>query len=174
MKRLNSPDYNNSSLEIDPGYPIEYKSVYTNGYYGNVPDQGGEKTLLRNFFATLLNHWLLILSLTVLVTGATIVYVAQKPDYYRAQSRVQVNAENNPAAGTRNGGNPIIVNNQANDPAYFTTQLQILEGSGLLRKVIKTLDLENNQNFLNPQKGRELSVWQNVKKMFGFYRPPAS
>src|SRR6185369_4113531 len=110
--------------------------------------------------------------LTVLVTGATILYVAQKPDYYRAQARVQVNSENNPAAGSKNGSNPIIVNNQANDPAYFTTQLQILEGSGLLRKVIKTLDMENNKNFFNPQNGRDLTAWQNVKKMFGFYRPP--
>lgn len=174
MKRLNSTNYNNNSLEIESAYPIEYKSVYTDGYYGNTPSQDSEKTMLRGFFATLFNHWLLIVSLTVLVTGATIFYVAQKPDYYRSQARVQVNAENNPAAGTRNGGNPIIVNNQANDPAYFTTQLQILEGSGLLRKVIKTLDLENNKNFLNPQKGKELSAWQNVKKMFGFYRPPAS
>ncbi len=174
MKRLNSNNYNNDSLEIESSYPVEYKSVYTDGYYGAVPKQDSEKTLLRSFFTTLFNHWLLILSLTILVTGATIVYVAQNPDYYKSQARVQVNAENNPAAGSRNAGNPIIVNNQANDPAYFTTQLQILEGSGLLRKVIKTLDLENNKNFLNPQKGKELSAWQNVKKMFGFYRPPAS
>ncbi len=174
MKRLNSTNYNNDSLEIESSYPIEYKSVYSDGYYGIVPGQDSEKTMLRGFFGTLFDHWVLILSLTVLVTGATIFYVAQKPDIYRSQARVQVNAENNPAAGTRNGGNPIIVNNQANDPAYFTTQLQILEGSGLLRKVIKTLDLENNKNFLNPQKDKDLSAWQNVKKMFGFYRPPVS
>jgi capsular exopolysaccharide synthesis family protein len=173
MKRLNSTNYNTDSLEIESSYPIEYKGIYTDGYYGSV-NRDGEKTLLRGFFTTLYNHWLLILSLTLLVTGATIVYVAQKPDFYKSQARVQVNAENNPAAGSRNGGNPIIVNNQANDPAYFTTQLQILEGAGLLRKVIKTLDLENNQNFLNPQSGKELTAWQNVRKMFGLYRPAAS
>ncbi len=174
MKRLNSPDYNNDSFEIEPSYPVEYKGIYTEGYYGAAINQDGEKTLLRGFFATLLNHWFLILSLTLLVTGATIVYVAQKPDYYKSEARVQVNAENNPAAGTRNGGSPIIVNNQASDPAYFTTQLQILEGAGLLRKVIKTLDLEHNQNFLSPQSGKETTAWQNVKKMFGFYRPPVA
>lgn len=173
MKRLNSTNYNSDSFEIESSYPVEYKSAYTDGYYVGA-NQDGEKTLLRSIFSTLFKHWLLILSLTLLVTGATIVYVAQKPDYYKSQARVQVNAENNPAAGTRNGGNPIIVNNQANDPAYFTTQLQILEGAGLLRKVIKTLDLENNQNFLNPQKGKELTAWQNVRKMFGFYRSPVS
>ncbi len=175
MKRLNAPDFSNDPIEIESSYPIEYKGVYTDGYYGSVNHTDGEKTLLRGLFRTLINHWLLILSLTIVVTGATIVYVAQKPDYYDSEARVQVNAENNPAAGTRgSGGAPIIVNNQANDPAYFTTQLQILEGAGLLRKVIKTLDLENNQNFLNPQKGKEVSALQNVRKMFGLYRPPAS
>ena len=104
-----------------------------------------------------------------MVTGATIIYVAQKPDYFQTEARIQVNAENNPASGGRNGSNPIIVNNAGSDPAYFATQLQILEGSGLLRRVIKTLDLENNKNFLDPQHGRQLTVWQNVKKMVGIY-----
>jgi polysaccharide biosynthesis transport protein len=174
MKRLNSTNYNNNdSFEIEPNYPVEYKGVYTEGYYGS-GSQDGEKTLLRGFFSTLFKHWILILSLTVIVTGATIIYVAQKPDYYTSSARVQVNAENNPAAGTRSGGSPIIVNNQGNDPAYFTTQLQILEGSGLLRRVIKTLDLEHNQSFLDPQNGKQLSRLQNVKKMFGLYRPPVA
>lgn len=173
MKKLNSADYNPNSLEIEPSFPIEYKGIYAEGYYGSV-NQDGEKTLLRSFFTTLYKHWLLILTLTLLVTAATIVYVAQKPDYYKSQARVQINAENNPAAGGRGGNNPIIVNNQGNDPAYFTTQLQILEGSGLLRRVIKTLDLEHNQNFLNPQYGKQLTTWQNVKKMFGLYRPSVS
>ncbi|MEP6904080.1 MAG: polysaccharide biosynthesis tyrosine autokinase [Actinomycetota bacterium] len=174
MKKLNSTNYNNDLVEIEPGYPMEYKGIYPDdGYYGATsPDS--EKTMLRNFFVSLFNHWFLVLTLTLLVTGATIVYVAQKPDYYKSQARVQVNTENNPAAGSRSGGSPIIVNNAGSDPAYFTTQLQILEGSGLLQKVIASLDLEHNENFLNPQKGRQLTVWQNVKKMFGLYHPPVS
>lgn len=173
MKKLNAPKYNNELFEIEPAYPVDYEGAYSEGYYGAV-NQNSEKKLLFGFFSTLRNHWLLILSLTLLVTGATIIYVAQKPDYYKSEARVQVNAENNPAAGSRNGGQPIIVNNQGNDPAYFTTQLQILEGAGLLRRVIKTLDLEHNPNFLDPQQGKRLTVWQNVRKMFGFYRPPAA
>jgi capsular exopolysaccharide synthesis family protein len=47
-----------------------------------------------------------------------------------------------------------------------------MEGSGLLRRVIKTLDLEHNQSFLQPQQGKPLTVWQNVQKMFGYYRLP--
>jgi polysaccharide biosynthesis transport protein len=171
MKKLNSSEYSGDSFDGMPKFSLEYQNNYTEGYYGaGTPET--EKTLLRDFFATLLKHWLVIFAVILVITGLTIVYVAQKPDYYVSYARIQVNAENNPATGTRNGGNPIIVNNQGNDPAYFTTQLQVLEGSGLLRRVTKSLDLENSSNFLNPQKGKELTIWQNVRKLFGLYRPP--
>jgi polysaccharide biosynthesis transport protein len=174
MKKLNSTNYNNDLMEIESSYPMEYKGLYSDdGYYGET-NHASEKTMLRNFFVSLFNHWFLILSLTLIVTGTTIVYVAQKPDYYKSEARVQVNAESNPAAGSRTGGSPIIVTNAGSDPAYFTTQLQILEGSGLLQRVIKSLDLEHNENFLNPQKGKQMTVWQNTRKMFGLYRPPAA
>jgi capsular exopolysaccharide synthesis family protein len=172
MKYLTPP--NNNNTEIAPAgsfYPANYDSAFVDGYYG-AAEQTSEKQFLRDLFTTLYKHWLLILSITFVVTGATIIYVAQKPDYFQTEARIQVNAENNPASGGRNGSNPIIVTNAGSDPAYFATQLQILEGSGLLRRVIKTLDLENNKNFLDPQHGRQLTVWQNVKKMIGIYKPP--
>lgn len=140
-------------------------------YYGANPE-GGEKQQIFKFFATIRRHWLLILALNLLITSIVIVYVAQKPDYYQAEVRIQVNNETNPANGAGSGSNPIIVSNPGNDPTYFTTQLQILEGAGLLRRVVKTSDLENNDAFLRPNKGRELTVWQNVERMFGMYNPP--
>jgi polysaccharide biosynthesis transport protein len=174
MKKLN-PGKNNSELsEIEPAYPTDYEGVYTDGYYGAASNQGDERQLLSGFFSTLRKHWFLILAINLLITAATVVYVAQKPDYYQAEVRIQVNAENNPAAGaTGKGGGAVIVNNPGNDPGYFTTQLQILEGGGLLRRVAQTLDLEHNPNFLDPQNGKRLTAWQNVQRMFGFYRPPA-
>jgi polysaccharide biosynthesis transport protein len=162
-----------SPIKPETIYPSNYEGVYADGYYGAV-GQGDERQLLRGIFSSLRKHWFLILSLNLLVTFAVVVYVAQKPDYYKAVARVQVNAENNPAVGGgRNGGSSVIVNNPGGDPAYFTTQLQIIEGAGLLRRVAKTLDLEHNQNFLNPRQGRQTTVFQNVQKMFGLYRPPA-
>lgn len=171
MKNLNQSNYNNELVEIEPTYPSDYRGIYSEGYYGSV-NQGDEKQLLKQFVSTLRKHWFMISCLTLVVTAATIVYVAQKPDYYISNARVQVNSENNPAMGGRSGG--VIVNNSGTDPAYFTTQLQILEGSGLSRRVIETLDLENNPSFTDPQRGKRLTVFQNVRKMFGLYRPPAS
>ena len=169
---LSPSTQNADSFKIEPVYPFDYESVYPEGYYG-ANNQGDEKQMLRGVFSTLRNHWFLIMSFVLLVTAATIVYVAKKPDYYRATARIQVNAENNPAAGSGEGGSSIIVNNSGGDPGYFTTQLQILEGAGQLRRVAKTLDLEHNQKFLDPQHGRRLTLWLNVQRMFGLYSPPA-
>lgn len=166
LKNLSPSQQNSESFKIESAYPINYEVDSPQGYYG-AANPNGEKQLLLKLFSTLRNHWLLILNLTLLITGATIFYVAQKPDLFRAEARIQVNSENNPAVGT----GTVIVNNSGSDPGYFTTQLQILEGPGLLRRVAKTLDLENNQSFLDPKRGRRLTVWQNVQKMFGYYTP---
>lgn len=171
MKKLNAPKQEADLIANDIFSPSEFEETFAEGYYGAQDPQGGdEKQLLGSLLMSLRKHWLLILSLNFIVTAATVVYVAQKPDYYTAQARVQINAEVNPAAGDGKGS--IIVNNSGADPAYFATQLQIVESSGLLRRVVKTLDLEHNQSFRNPRKERQLTVWQNVQKMFGLYQPP--
>jgi polysaccharide biosynthesis transport protein len=164
---------NPDSIDSEPAYPASYEGVFTDGYNG-AANQNGDNHLLGNLLSSVRKHWFLILVLNFLVTAAAIFYVAQKPDYFQAEARVQVNSENNPAAGAgRSGASSIIVNNPGSDPAYFTTQLQILESAELLRRVAKTLDLENNPNFLDPQQGKRLSVLQNVQRMFGLYHPPA-
>ena len=153
-------------LDLDSVYMPDAELAYSDDYYGAMPEAGGEKQQLFRLFGMLRKYWILILAINFLVTGLVIVYEAQKPDYYRATARIQVDNESNPAASQ-------VIVNQGTDPAYFTTQLQILEGSGLLRRVVKTLDLENNQQFLRQPQEQRLTVWQNVKRMFGFYRPPA-
>ena len=159
--------------------PIEaiesnYEGIYADADYYGVENQSGQKNLFRIVSAAVRKHWFLIIALNLLATAATIIYIAQKPDFYTATARVQVNEETNPADNSQHGDKSVIVNNPTYDPVYFTTQLQILEGGGLLRRVAKTLDLENNPTFLDPQHGRRLTAMQNVKKMLGLYRPPAS
>lgn len=170
MRKSNRINSETDISRIESTPPAEYESYVAEGYYG-AESAGDEQQLIRNLFGTLRKHWVLILSLNLAVTAAAIIYTAQKPDFYKASSRIQVNAEMNPASDK---GGSVVVNSVGGDPAYFTTQLQILEGAGLLRRVVKTLDLEHNQAFLNPQRGKSLTVWENVRKMFGFYRPPAA
>ena len=69
----------------------------------------------------------LVISVVVLITTLAVLYVARKPDIYQANSRVQVDLENNAALF---GKTPYVFG-PSNDPVYFNTQLQILVSPGL-------------------------------------------
>src|SRR5215210_2494246 len=131
---------------------------------GNTPNE--DEVHLRDYWRAIYKHLWLVLGITVLVTMLAAIYMARKPDIYEANSRVQVDLENTNGMSGTSKNSSVILNNQT-DPAYFNTQLQILTGPGLLRRVVKTLDLEHDQGFLRPQ-GRTQSTWQSLLKMFGF------
>jgi succinoglycan biosynthesis transport protein ExoP len=168
MKKLHPNKQETGLVELERSYPMEYEGSYNDFDYDGASSTDDEKNILWAFVSTIQKHWLLILLINLVVTALAIVYVAQKPNFYRAEARIQVNSEINPAAGANSGGSPIIVSNAGADPSYFATQLQILEGAGLMRRVIKTLDLENNQEFLRPKQNKTTTIWGNVKSMFGF------
>jgi capsular exopolysaccharide synthesis family protein len=133
-------------------------------YRGYGPETGESEVHLLDYWRAIRKRLWLVIGVAVLMTTLAILYVARKPDIYEASSRVQVDLENNPIYGEKSA--PMIVS-PVNDPAYFNTQLQILTGPGLLRRVVKTLDLEHNQAFLRPQAAHAHSTWQTVVKMLG-------
>lgn len=133
-------------------------------YYG--VENAEEEFKLREYWRAVRKRLWLVISICLIFTMLAAIYMARKPDLYEAQARVQVDLENNPAQGAAKNS-PIILNNANSDPTYFNTQLQILSGPGLLRRVIKTLDLEHNQVFLQPQLTQKRSTWQKLLSMFG-------
>jgi succinoglycan biosynthesis transport protein ExoP len=139
------------------------------GYHIYSDAEGADENRFREYLRAVRKHMWLIIGLTLIATAASAVYVAQKPDIYTARTRVQVDLESNPGAGTTKNGT-IVINSATTDPAYFNTQLQNLTSPGLLRRVVKTLDLEHNQAFLHPSSGRERSAWQNLLRMIGLQR----
>lgn len=110
--------------------------------YGVDPNAESEVYLLDYWRAVRKRLWLVI-SIVVLVSMLSVIYVARKPDIYQAGARVQVDLENNAALV----GKAPYMFGPTNDPVYFNTQLQILVSPGLMRRVVKTLDLEHNPNF---------------------------
>lgn len=119
---------------------------------------------LRNYWRAIRKHIWLILATVLLVTALMIVYMARKPDIYEAYAQVQIDVENNSAFGTSKSG-PILVSS-GSDPAYFNTQLRVLNSSGLLGRVVETLDLQHNQAFR--QRGAQsLSTTESVLRMLG-------
>jgi succinoglycan biosynthesis transport protein ExoP len=135
--------------------------------YGTESGFEGELQLLDYWRAIRKRLWLVI-GVAAAITALATIYVARKPDVYEASSRVQVDLENNPMYAGKTA--PMIVS-PVNDPAYFNTQLQILTSPGLLRRVVKTLDLEHNQAFLRPQSSQTRSTWKTIMQMLGVSKP---
>ncbi|MDX6382535.1 MAG: polysaccharide biosynthesis transport protein [Blastocatellia bacterium] len=127
----------------------------------------GEVHLLDYWRAIRKRLWLVV-GVAALITTLATIYVARKPDVYEASSRVQVDLENNPMYA---GKTAPMIYSPVNDPAYFNTQLQILTSPGLLRRVVKTLDLEHNQAFLRPQAAQQRSTWKTIMQMIGLSSP---
>lgn len=132
--------------------------------YGYGVDNVENQVHLLDYWRAIRKRLWLVLGVAALLTTLSMIYVARKPDIYEASSRVQVDLESNPMYGSNPA--PMILN-PVSDPAYFNTQLQILTSPGLLRRVVKTLDLEHNKAFLRPQTSQSHSTWKTITRMLG-------
>ena len=134
------------------------------GSYGYGAENAESEVHLLDYWRAIRKRLWLVLGVAALLTTLSMIYVARKPDIYEASSRVQVDLESNPMYGSNPA--PMILN-PVSDPAYFNTQLQILTSPGLLRRVVKTLDLEHNKAFLRPQTSQQHSTWRTITQMLG-------
>lgn len=130
--------------------------------YGVDPNADSDIHLLDYWRAVRKRLWLVV-SVVALITMLSVIYVARKPDIYQAGARVQVDLEN---SGALVGKTPYVFG-PTNDPTYFNTQLQILISPGLMRRVVKALDLEHNPDFFKGNSTQKRSTWQTVKGMIG-------
>src|SRR6266850_7739534 len=134
------------------------------GYAYDNGDKHGVSLL--DYWRIVRKHAWLILGISVVIPTLVAIYLIRQPDVYEAQARIQVDLESaNPLLGGMSKGSSVILNSESNDPAYFNTQLQILTGPGLLRRIVKNLDLEHNQDFLReyPPKGK--STWTSIQSI---------
>lgn len=134
--------------------------------YG-VENNSADEVHLLDYWRAIRKRLWLVLGVAMLVTLLTAIYMARRPDIFESQARLQVDLERSPGLGSASKNSPIVLNSSVTDPAYFNTQLQILASPGLLRRVVKTLDLEHNQAFLRPQAQRNRSTWQSLLRMVG-------
>src|SRR5689334_4812627 len=144
--------------------PIEPPQSYN---YGVDPNAENEVHLLDYWRAIRKRLWLVI-GIVALITMLAVVYVARKPDLFEAQSRVQVDLED--SGNLVNNARPLY--GPTDDPIYFNTQLQILVSPGLLRRVVRTLDLEHNPDFFKGNSAQRQSTWQRLRRMVGFGGQP--
>src|SRR5712692_6174694 len=128
------------------------------------PNRVDEGVRLRDVWTAVSKRRWMIVLIVLLVTSIAAVMLARKPDIYLSEAQVQVDTEG-PASGLTSGKGNIIVD-YGQDPTYFNTQLQIITKPGLLRRVVKTLDLEHNPDFLSAQAND--TTWRRLLRTFGF------
>src|SRR6266446_3530864 len=157
---------------VSRGLPASFSAAEENRYPGSYgpPNRVDEGVRLRDVWTAISKRRWLIVLIVVFITTATAVMLARKPDIFLAETDVQVDTEG-PASGLTSGKGNIIVDT-GTDPSYFNTQLQIVTKPGLLRRVVKTLDLENNPDFLRTQAND--TTWQRLLRTFGLGRAPAA
>ena len=130
--------------------------------YGVDPNADNEVHLL-DYWRSIRKRLWMVVGVVALITMLAVVYVARKPDSYEAEARVQVDLED--TGGLSNNIRPLY--GPSDDPIYFNTQLQILSSPGLMRRVVRTLDLEHNANFFKGSATAKGSMWQTLRRMAG-------
>ena len=84
---------------------------------------------LLDYWKAIRKRLWLVIGITVLVTTLAAIYMARKPNIYQATARIQVDLEQtNPDLNVSDRQRPL----SNPDPAYFNTQLQILDSDALL------------------------------------------
>jgi capsular exopolysaccharide synthesis family protein len=162
--QIASPDEGRAGLQRNNGASSLPASA---SYLYDAEEKQGSH--LVEYWRTIRKHIWLIIGISLLIPTLTAVYLVRKPDVYESQARIQVDLENaNPLLNGMSKNSSIILSNESNDPAYFNTQLQILAGPGLLRRVVKNLDLEHNPSFMHDTSGNRISTWTRMRKLLGF------
>lgn len=140
-------------------------AAHVNYSYDSEDKQGVH---LLDYWRIVRKHLWLIIGISLLIPTLAAVYVIRQPDIYEAQTRIQVDLENaNPLLGGMSKSSSVILNNDGGDPAYFNTQLQIMTGPGLLRRVAKNLDLEHNEAFKREIAPTGKSTWSTIQGILG-------
>jgi capsular exopolysaccharide synthesis family protein len=138
----------------------------------NYDDADRRGVHLSDYWRMVRKHLWLIIGIALVIPTLVSVYLVRQPDIYEAQARIQVDLEgSNPLLGGMSKGGSVILNSETNDPAYFNTQLQILAGPGLLRRIVKNLDLEHNPGFVSDHSSSSKSMWSRLRSTLGFKQP---
>lgn len=163
---LSFPRANDLVAERDDGRQIFPAGTSLSYGYEGEENRG---SYLLDYWRIIRKHLWLILGIAVLLPALVTIYEIRAPDVYESSARIQVDLENaNPLLGGMSKNGAVILNSEANDPAYFNTQLQILTGPGLLRKVATSLDLEHNPDFVRDIPSQGQSKWSKLRSILGF------
>ena len=126
----------NEAVEIEP-FDTQFTPSGRYPAYREVNAREGFQML--DYWRAIRKRLWLVVGIAVLMTTLAAIYMARKPNVYRAQAVVQVdNEQNNPDLVTTDRQRPF----SNPDPSYFNTQLQLLWSESLLRRAVKEHNLD--------------------------------
>jgi uncharacterized protein involved in exopolysaccharide biosynthesis len=105
-----------------------------------------EPTTFRDYWFVILKRKWLILSLVLAVTSLVTIQMFRSPSIYQGEATIRIEPRPRSVLQTKD----IVINAQG-DPAFWGTQLKLLQNPALARQVVLTLDLQNNPNFFGSQ-----------------------
>jgi capsular exopolysaccharide synthesis family protein len=120
-----------------------------------------EQAHLREYMAIILKRKWLILSIVIVVTTIVAIQMYRLPPIYQGITQIQIEREKPSVLGR--GGVPGATA-ATSDPNYWNTQLKLLQTPSLARKVVRTLDLQNNPAFLGGQ--ANTGVFTAIRRLF--------
>ena len=123
-----------------------------------------EPTHLRDYLSVVLKRKWLILSLIVVVTSLVAIQMYRQPTVYAAKSTIQIEQKTKNLLKSKE-----LVLNAPNDPAYWGTQLKLLENPRLHRKVVLALGLHNNPAFFGGN--ARPSLFATARRIFSRQTP---
>ncbi len=104
-----------------------------------------EPTHLRDYLFVVLKRKWLILTLVVVITSLVTIQMYRQPSIYQATAMIQIAPKED---SILKAGQGVVINTGGGkDPAYWNTQLKLLENPALARQVTLTLDLHKNTAF---------------------------
>ena len=152
----------NETAELEPQFEAQFTPSGRYPGYREVAVREGFQML--DYWRAIRKRLWLVLGIAVLMTTLAAIYMARKPDVYRAQAVVQVdNEQNNPDVVTSDRQRPL----SNPDPSYFNTQLQLLWSESLLRRAVKEHNLDANKDFQQARIGANSSAWRSILKSIG-------
>ncbi len=118
-----------------------------------------EPTTFRDYLFVVLKRKWLILSLVLAVTSLVTIQMFRSPSIYQGETTIRIEPKPRSVLQTKD----IVINAQS-DPAFWGTQLKLLENPALARQVVLTLDLQNNPNFFGGQ--QQGGIFSSLRRIF--------
>ncbi|MGI8899079.1 MAG: GumC family protein [Pyrinomonadaceae bacterium] len=118
-----------------------------------------EPTTIRDYLFIVLKRKWLILSLVLAVTSLVTIQMFRSPSIYEGETTIRIEPKPTSVLQTKD----IVINAQS-DPAFWGTQLKLLENPALARQVVLTLDLQNNPAFFGGQ--AQVGIFASLRRVF--------